>query len=124
MAMNQQTKMSNYTNAPTSLRNMLFLYGNRNGDLKFRMEIELDFGPGLYPWLELSVIENAVGIGGPNGVVEVYRFEKTNFSSTNKLHLFFDNFFGPVNLGLRAESTLSASSIFEMRCNILNADIV
>jgi len=124
MAMNQQTKMSNISDAPPPMSNLLFLYGNRNGDLKYRMEIYINFGINEFPWVELSVLENAAGTGGANGVVEAYRFEKSNFSGLHTLHLFFDNYFGLVNLGLRAEDSLSNSSIFEMRCVVLDAETI
>jgi len=67
-------------------------------------------------------MENAATEGGPMGVVEAFHFAKTsgNFTGVNTLYLFFDNYFGPINLGLRAESTTPDSSIFEMRCVILD----
>jgi hypothetical protein len=122
-AMNQQTKMSNITNAPPPLANMLYLYGNNNGNLSYQMKIDIDLGAGLYNYLELSVMENAASSGGVNGVVQAYHFAKTagTFTGIVTLELQFDNFFGSVNLGLRAESTAPASSIFELRCQILSA---
>ena len=123
-AMNQQTKMANITNAPPPLSNLLFLYGNKNGILKYQMILEIDLGVAFYSYLELSILENAATDGGPNGVVQAYYTEKVGgFTGVVTLNMFFDNFFGPINLGLRAESTTGDSSIMPLYCNILDADI-
>ena len=38
-AMNQQTKMSSVADAPPPMSNLLYLCGNKNGDLKYKIKI-------------------------------------------------------------------------------------
>ena len=118
-AMNMQTQMYN-PNAPIPMQNMLFLYGNAN-ELRFSNIISLDFGMSSYNLCQISVTENSATLGDAHGLIEVIDFGAGAFSGGLTLELTLGAIFGPVNIGIRLESTTGDSSIFNMKTMILNS---
>ncbi|MFC2131618.1 hypothetical protein ACFLSQ_09310 [Bacteroidota bacterium] len=122
-AMNGQTKMANLTDAPPPMENIIYVFGNKNGNLRYQMEIEISWSTVTFNDFELSVLENAATDGGALGVVQVYKFDKGSaFNSPITLRLMFDNFFGPVNLGIRVIDSAPAESIMALRCIVLDTE--
>jgi len=120
MSMSAQTQMANLGAPPPPMENLVYCYGNHENEPKYQMHIELDLGAGNFTLFELSILENAATEGGRHGKVEVFEFDKgANWTGVNTLQIIFNEFFGPINLGLRLESTVPDSSIFGLQAIVL-----
>lgn len=123
-AMNMQTKMANLSaSVPIPMRNLIYMYGNTNDDnLLYQMNIPMDFGAVTINSLQLSVLENSAGSGNEHGKIQVIDFGSLSLSGSNwVLQLMFRGYFGPLNLGVRLETSALASSIHDFKTMILNA---
>lgn len=122
--MNMQTKMANLlSTVPIPLRNFLYLYGNVNDDsLLYQMNIPLSFGPSTVDLFQISVLENAAGSGDEHGKIQVIDFGSVSLAGTTwMLQVMFRGYFGPLNLGIRMNTTTPASSLHEFKTLIMSA---
>jgi hypothetical protein len=117
-AMNMQTKSANLTTAPSSLSSLIYLYGN-NSDIRFSCDIVLSLGGLSYDSIQISVLENCVTYGDSNGNIQVIDFGAGPYTGAVTLNLILGQRFGPINIGIRLESTTNVSSIFELQTVIL-----
>ena len=118
-AMNMQTKTYN-ANAPLPLKTLIFAYGNKNTKMDFQSDISLNLGGLNYNLLQLSILENAATKGDSHGTIQVVDFGAGPFTGIQTLSLNISGYFGPLNLGIRLESTPGAqSSMFDLRYMIL-----
>lgn len=117
-SMNEQTQ-TGYSSAPPDLSNMVYMYGNPNR-MRFQNSLDLDLGGSTYNTVEISVFENCVTRGDAHGNVEVFRFTGS-FTGIQTLTMLIGNFFGPINIGIRLESSTNQSSIYELKSVILKS---
>jgi len=118
-AMNMQTKTYN-ANAHLSLKNLVFAYGNQNTKMDFQSDISPNLGGLNYNLFQLSILENSATKGDSHGTNQVVDFGTGPFTGIQTLSLNISGYFGPLNLGIRLESTPGAqSSIFDLRYMIL-----
>ena len=82
----------------------------------------MDFGASTVDLFQISVLENSAGSGNEHGKVQVIDFGSVSLTSNNwVLQLMFRGYFGPLNLGIRMNTTAPASSIHDFKAMILNA---
>ncbi len=125
-AMNMQTKMANLSSTvPIPLRNMLYLYGNNDdNELLYMINIPISFGGSNYNLCQISVMENAATSGNEHGKIQVIDFGAGPFTGAYTIKVFFRGYYGPLNLGVRLESSAGAlSSIYEIRTNIISVGV-
>lgn len=65
------------------------------------------------------MLENVGTQGDMHGNIEVVDFGSGTFTGTQTLQFILSDNTGPVNLGIRLESTTNQSSIFELKLVIL-----
>jgi len=122
-AMNAQTEMANLT-APPVLENLVFLFGNENGDLKYEMQIPLNFGLNNLNSVQISVTDNAGTSGDEHGNFQVYDFGSGPFNGSLTLSLVFSGYYGELFIGLRTvNSANSDTAIYNLRAMILPTKI-
>jgi hypothetical protein len=117
-AINMQTKMAKL-DAPYNLKNMVYLYGNPENDLKYQMTIPLDLGGASNYKVQIGVYENIVINNDVQKVVEAIDWGTQTFQNVNTLRIMFANYFGQLNIGVRLESSANVSSMFELKAYIL-----
>lgn len=118
-AMNSQTKMANLsTSIPSQLQGLVFLYNNPTTP-RFMSRLKLDLGASNYNSIQISVFENSVTNGNEHGLIQVFDFGTGPFTGIGIFEFLFSSFTGQVNLGIRLESTTAVSSIFELRCFLI-----
>ncbi len=104
------------------LKNLLYLVGNQTGKTEWQMVIPLNFGVGNYSQLQLSLLENAGTRGDAAGKYPVILFDGNSgaltYTGAASL-LVVLNGTGEFRFGLRAESTVPTSSMFEMHCVVV-----
>lgn len=119
-SMNMQTKMANLAaSVAPPLQNLVYLYGNLSEKLRYMCYLPLDLGGSSYDLFQVSVLENVGTQGDMHGNIEVVDFGSGAFTGTQTLQLILSDNTGPVNLGIRLESTTNQSSIFELKLVIL-----
>jgi hypothetical protein len=118
--MNMQTKMwNNSNNIPSQLQNMIYAYGNSSGDPEYVMTIPLDLGGSTYDSFQISVFENVATQGDAHGNIQVIDFGPGPFTGIINLEVTFSERTGPLNIGIRLESSTNQSSIYELKTIIL-----
>lgn len=115
-SLNEQTQ-TGFSSAPPDLNNLVYMYANP-GDVRFFSALDFDFGGSTYNTVEISVFENCVTRGDAHGNIEVFRFTGS-FTGTNTLQMILGDFAGPVNFGIRLESSTNQSSIYELKTVVL-----
>ncbi|MFA7325051.1 MAG: hypothetical protein WC121_00155 [Candidatus Kapaibacterium sp.] len=119
-SMNMQTKMANLgANVPPPLQNLVYLYGNFSDQLRYLCYLPLNLGGSSYDLFQVSVLENVGTQGDMHGNIEVVDFGAGPHTGAQTLQLMLSENMGPVNLGIRLESTTNQSSIFELKLVIL-----
>lgn len=119
-AMNMQTKMANLlSSVAPPLKNLVYLYGNFNEKLRYMCYLPISLGGLSYDLFQISVLENVGTQGDMHGNIEVIDFGVGPFTGTQTLQFIFSENMGPVNIGIRLESTGNLSSIFELKLVIL-----
>lgn len=119
-SMNMQTKMANL--APTvapPLQSLVYMYGNNSEKLRYMCYLPISLGGSSYDLFQVSVLENVGTQGDMHGNIEVVDFGAGPFTGTQTLQLILSENMGPVNLGIRLESTTNQSSIYELKLVIL-----
>ncbi len=120
-AMNAQTLMANYgTSVPPQLRGLVYLYNNPTQS-KWMSQIKFNLGASNYNKLQIGIMESSVTRGDVHGNVQVYDFGTGPFTGVGTFDFLFGEYVGPLNIGIRLESTTNQSSIFELRCFLLQA---
>lgn len=119
-AMNAQTQMVNLTAAPP-ISNLVYLYGNNPGELKYEMDIPLNFGVNNHDSVQISILENAATSGiDQSGKIQVIDFGSGPFTGALTLKLMLSGYYGEVHIGIRVNKiTTNNSSIFDLRAIIL-----
>ena len=120
-AASMQTQMSN-PSAPPSLNHLLFLYGNDADSYLFQSRVFLNLGALNYDLVQLSILANAATKGNQHGTVQVFDFGTGPYTGIVNLVLMFCGYYGPLNLGIRLESTTNLSSLFDLDTIILPID--
>ena len=120
-AASMQTQMSN-PSAPPSLNHLLFLYGNDADSYLFQSRVFLNLGALNYDLVQLSILANAATKGNQHGTVQVFDFGTGPYTGIVSLTLMFCGYYGPLNLGIRLESTTNLSSVFDLDTIILPID--
>lgn len=104
------------------LTNLLFFVGNQSGKTEWQMVIPINFGAGNYDQLQLSLLENAGTRGDNSGSYPVVLFDGNSgaftYTGSASMTLVLSGT-GEFRFGLRAESTLNQSSMFEMHCVVI-----
>ncbi len=119
-SMNMQTMMANIApNVAPPLKNLVYLYGNFSEKLRFLCNLPIDLGLSNYDLFQISVLENVGTQGDMHGNIEVVDFGTGPFTGIQTIQLVLSENMGPVNLGIRLESTTNQSSIFELKLVIL-----
>lgn len=119
-SMNMQTKMANLdSDVPPPLKNLVYLYGNFNEKLRYMCYLPISLSGLSYDLFQISVLENVGTQGDMHGNIEVIDFGVGPFTGTQTLQFIFSENMGPVNIGIRLESTTNLSSIFELKLVIL-----
>lgn len=118
-AMNSQTKMANLSSdVPSQLKGLVFLYNNPTSP-RFLSKLSLNLGGLNYNSIQISVMENSVTNGNEHGEIQVFNFGTGPFTGVGTFEFLFSGYTGQVNLGIRLESTTNVSSIFELRCFLI-----
>lgn len=119
-AMNAQTQMANLT-AAFPLTNLVYLYGNNPGELKYEMDIPVNLGVNNYDSVQISILENAATSGiDQSGKIQVIDFGSGPFTGALTLKLMLSGYYGEVHIGIRVNKiTTNNSSIFDLRAIIL-----
>jgi hypothetical protein len=122
-AMNAQTLMANLT-APPPLQNLVFLYGNQEGSLKYEMDIPLNFGANTYNSIQISLLDNAGTKGDEHGEIQVYDFGSGSWTGVNTLKLIFNGVIGEYKIGIRINDTSNNTSIYNLRTIVLPSESI
>ena len=120
-SINAQTQMANTTAAPV-LQNLVYLYGNPAGDLRFEMNIPIALPPGKsFSSIQISLLENAATNGiDQSGKIPVLDFGTGPFTGNITLSLMLAGYFGEVHIGIRFyNSTDNTTFIYDLRAIIL-----
>jgi hypothetical protein len=120
-AMNAQTLMANL-NAPPPLKNLVFLYGNQEGSLKYEMDIPLNLGANTYNSIQISLLDNAATKGDEHGNFQVFDFGSGSWTGVNTLKLIFNGVIGEYKIGIRINDTSNNTSIYYLRTVVLPTD--
>ncbi|MBI5324077.1 MAG: hypothetical protein HZB41_02145 [Ignavibacteriae bacterium] len=120
-AMNAQTLMANL-NAPPPLKNLVFLYGNQEGSLKYEMDIPLNLGGSTYNSIQISLLDNTATKGDEHGEIQVFDFGSGSWTGVNTLKLVFNGIIGEYLIGIRINDTSNNTSIYNLRTFILPSD--
>ncbi len=124
-SLNMKIQMANL-NAPPPLQGLVFLIGNPPGRYDYQNIISLNFGASSYTYCEISLLENSVKPGSTYGNIPSIDFDRTKgpFTGIWDLNIMFTGYYGPLDLGIRLESTTNQSSIFGLRTIIMPPDFV
>ncbi len=120
-AMNAQTLMANL-NAPPPLKNLVYLYGNQEGSLKYEMDIPLNLGANTYNSIQVSLLDNAGTKGDEHGNIQVFDFGTGSWTGVNTLKLVFNGVIGEYKIGIRINDTSNNTSIYYLRTVILSTE--
>jgi hypothetical protein len=116
---NSQTKFIDTTNPPP-LNEYIFLQGNSTSTQNIKNTLSFDFGSTLYTNIQISFINNCVRAGDKDGKIRVFDFPlASSITGVKELELIFNEYTGPLLLGIRLESSTGQSSIFKLRTFIL-----
>ncbi len=120
-ARNIQTKTANLSaSLAPPLRNLIYLYGNENGALKYEMDIPLNLGGDNFNSIQLSILENAGTSGNMHSTIQVIDFGVGPWTGVITLKLSISGYYGPVHFGLRINKVATNdTSIYDIRAIIL-----
>jgi hypothetical protein len=102
--------------APPPLRNLIFVPGNLKNKLRWQIEIAINLGGATYNSMQLGLLDNAATLGNAHGKIKVFDYGTGPWTGTMALFVVFYNYFGEVNLALRANDTSNNTSLFHIRC--------
>ncbi len=124
-SINMKIQMANL-NAPPPLKGLVFLIGNPPGRFDYMNQIPINLGALNYTYCLVSLLENSVKPGNAYGNIPAVDFDRTlgPFTGVQNLNLMFSGYYGPIDLGIRIESTTNLSSIFGLKAIIMPPDYV
>jgi hypothetical protein len=117
-AMNAQTQSANIS-GPPALKNLIYVYGNNPGELKYEIDIPINLGGLNYNSIQISILDNAGTNGNFNEKIQVIDFGTGPWTGAQTLKALFSNFIGEVHIGIRLNDTSNNTSIFDLRTVIL-----
>lgn len=117
---NMKIQMANL-NAPPPLKSTVFLIGNPVGKYDYINLLPLNFGASNYSIFMISSLDNSVKPGSSYGNIPAIDFDRNQgpYTGIVNVNIMFTGYFGPVDLGIRLESSTNQSSMFDLRVYVL-----